>query len=133
MEWLVKTLLKYARLESNVVEYHKEKILLNETIEESISPLLIKAKEKKQTLTFSQSKEVYFEHDRKWISEAVSNIIKNAIEHTDINGNIEVELEETPVTVRISIKDNGEGIEESEIKKYLIGFIKERTQLIQLV
>lgn len=124
MDWLVKTLLKYARLESNVVEYHKENFLINNTVEESINPLLIKAKEKNQSITFISDKEIYLNHDRKWISEAFSNIIKNAIEHTDVGGSIEVGIEETPVTIRVWIKDNGEGIEKSEIKKIFNRFHK---------
>ncbi|MGL5329904.1 MAG: sensor histidine kinase, partial [Peptostreptococcaceae bacterium] len=124
MDWLVKTLLKYARLESNVVEYHKENRLLNNTVEESINPLMIKAKEKNQILEFKAEKEIYFNHDRKWISEALSNIIKNAIEHTGENGRIEVGLEETPITIRIWVKDNGEGIDKSEIRKIFNRFHK---------
>lgn len=124
MEWLVKTLLKYARLESNVVKYHKEKLLLNNTIEESINPLRIKAEEKNQILIFTSDKDVYFYHDRKWLSEAFSNIIKNAIEHTKENGKIEVGLEETPVSIRVWIKDNGEGIHKTEIKKIFNRFHK---------
>lgn len=124
MEWLVKTLLKYARLESNVVEYHKENYLLNNTIEESINPLRVKAEEKNQNLVFKADRDVFLYHDRKWISEALSNIIKNAIEHTGINGKIEIGLEETPITVRVWIKDNGEGIKKSEIKKIFNRFHK---------
>ncbi|MGL5694405.1 MAG: sensor histidine kinase, partial [Peptostreptococcaceae bacterium] len=51
-------------------------------------------------------------------------IIKNAIEHTGENGTIEVGLEETPITIRIWVKDNGEGIDESEIKKIFNRFHK---------
>lgn len=68
MEWLVKTLLKYARLESNVVEYHKDNISLNNTINESINPLRVKAEEKNQRIIFENEDEVIFYHDRKWIS-----------------------------------------------------------------
>lgn len=129
MDWLVKTLLKYARLESNVVDYNKEKFSLNNTIEESINPLIVKAEKKNQRLTFKAENEVYLYHDRKWISEALSNIIKNAIEHTDIGGNIEVGVQETPITVRVWIKDNGEGIEESEMKKIFNRFYKGQNSL----
>lgn len=124
MEWLVKTLLKYARLESNVVTYRKENYPLNNTIEESINPLRIKAKEKNQDIHFKYDKEVIFYHDRNWIGEAISNIIKNAIEHTTKNGKIEISLEETPITIRIAIKDNGVGIDKSQIKKIFERFNK---------
>ncbi|MGL5316179.1 MAG: sensor histidine kinase [Peptostreptococcaceae bacterium] len=124
MEWLVKTLLKYARLESNVVAYRKENYPLNNTIEESMNPLRIKAAEKNQDLYFKSDKNVIFYHDRKWIAEAISNIIKNAIEHTPENGNVEIFLEETPITIRVAIKDNGVGIEKSQIKKIFERFNK---------
>ncbi|MGL5346364.1 MAG: sensor histidine kinase [Peptostreptococcaceae bacterium] len=124
MQWLVKTLLKYARLESNVVEYHKDNYPLNNTIEESINPLRFKANEKNQTLHFSFDNDIVYYHDRNWLGEAISNIVKNAIEHTPNNGNIEVSLEETPITIRIIIKDNGMGIEKNQIKKIFKRFHK---------
>ncbi|MGL5084741.1 MAG: sensor histidine kinase, partial [Clostridium sp.] len=124
MGWLVKTLLKYARLESNVVQYNKEYFSLNNTIEESMNPLQIKANEKNQKLIFNYKEEIEYYHDRKWVAESISNIIKNAIEHTDNNGKIEVSLEQTPISITIAIKDNGEGIEKSEIKKIFNRFHK---------
>ena len=124
MEWLVKTLLKYARLESNVFEYHKDNISLNNTINESINPLRVKAEEKNQRIIFENEDEVIFYHDRKWISEAISNIIKNAIEHTGEKGEIEITLEETPINIVIIIKDNGEGIEKEQLKKIFNRFHK---------
>lgn len=124
MEWLVKTLLKYARLESNVVEYDKKNISLNETIYEAISPLIIKSNEKNQTLIFKESREINYYHDRNWIGESISNIVKNAIEHTDVGGNIIVSLEQTPISITIKIEDNGEGIEKSELKKIFKRFHK---------
>ncbi|MGL5149696.1 MAG: sensor histidine kinase [Clostridium sp.] len=124
MDWLVKTLLKYARLESNVVNYNKEETSLNNTVEESIAPLKIKGDEKHQTISFKANKDIKFLHDRRWISEAISNIIKNAIEHTKEYGRIEVSLYETPITITIEIKDNGEGIEREEQKKIFNRFYK---------
>lgn len=129
MEWLVKTLLKYARLESNVVEYHKEKLSLNNTIEEAINPLIFMAEAKEQNLIFKEEKEINFYHDRAWLGEAISNIIKNAIEHTPTKGKIEVALKETPISITIAIKDNGEGIEQKELKKIFNRFHKGENSL----
>ncbi len=129
MEWLVKTLLKYARLESNVVEYNKEMFSIKNTIEESINPLKVKAKNKNQSLILKCEKDIEYYHDRKWVSEAISNIVKNAIEHTENNGKIEINLYETPITITISIKDNGEGIEKEELKKIFNRFYKGETSI----
>ncbi|MGL5379110.1 sensor histidine kinase [Clostridium sp.] len=75
-------------------------------------------------MIFIENNKVYFNHDRKWISEAVSNIIKNAIEHTGVGGEIEIGVEETPITIRVWIKDNGCGIEQKDIKKIFKRFHK---------
>ena len=50
MEWLITTLLKYARIESNVVKYNKDTIPLKETIVNAIGPLRLKAEEKSQKI-----------------------------------------------------------------------------------
>ncbi|MGL5414296.1 MAG: sensor histidine kinase [Clostridium sp.] len=124
MEWLVLTLLKYARLESNVVTYNKEKTSLNNTIEEAINPLKIKAKEKNQKILFHNEKEIIYNHDKNWVAEAISNIIKNAIEHTFDGGIIEIGVEETEISIIIWIKDTGEGIPKEEFKNIFKRFYK---------
>ena len=60
-------------------------------------------------------KECIFKHDRSWFEEAIINIIKNAIDHTDYGGVIEIELSESPIYKRIIISDNGEGIDDADI------------------
>ncbi|MDV4151968.1 HAMP domain-containing sensor histidine kinase [Clostridium sp. AL.422] len=124
MDWLITTLLKYARIESNAVKYNKEIIPLSETIKYAIEPLKVSASEKEQHIVLELNNEGYYLHDKKWIAESISNIIKNAIEHMDTKGEIKIILEETPLSVSISIRDNGEGIEKSELKKIFKRFYK---------
>ena len=89
-------ILKYARIESNVVKYNKDTIQLKETIVNAIGPLRLKAEEKSQKIILNCHSQGYYLHDKKWMEEAISNIIKNAIEHTENNGIIDIKLEETP-------------------------------------
>lgn len=124
MEWLVLTLLKYARLESNVVTYNKKQISLNGTVEEAINPLKIKAIEKNQKIIFHNDKEIIYNHDKNWVAEAISNIIKNAIEHTSNKGIIEIGIEETELSIVVWIKDTGEGIPKEEFKNIFKRFYK---------
>lgn len=124
MEWLITILLKYARLEGNVVQYNKSISSLKNTIYIAIEPLKVKALEKHQNIIVESFGEGIYWHDEKWIAEALSNIIKNAIEHTGAYGEINIKLEETPVSISISIKDNGEGIEKNELKKIFRRFYK---------
>ena len=129
MDWLITTLLKYARIESNAVSYNKEMIPLSESIKYAIAPLKVSANDKKQKIELDFNSEGYYFHDKKWIAESLSNIIKNAIEHTDINGKIKITLEETPMSISITISDNGEGIEKSELKNIFKRFYKGKNSI----
>ena len=129
MDWLITTLLKYARIESNAVSYNKEMIPLSESIRYAIAPLKLSADNKNQNIELDINSEGYYFHDKKWIAESLSNIIKNAIEHTDINGKIKIILEETPIFISITISDNGEGIEKSELKNIFKRFYKGKNSI----
>lgn len=129
MDWLITTLLKYARIESNAVSYNKEMIPISESIRYAIEPLKVSANNKKQSIELDFNSEGYYFHDKKWIAESLSNIIKNAIEHTDINGKIKITLEETPMSISITISDNGEGIEKYELKNIFKRFYKGKNSI----
>ena len=129
MDWLITTLLKYARIESNAVSYNKEMIPLSESIRYAIAPLKLSADNKNQNIELDINREGYYFHDKKWIAESLSNIIKNAIEHTDINGKIKITLEETPMSISITISDNGEGIEKTELKNIFKRFYKGKNSI----
>lgn len=124
MEWLIKNLLKLARLESGVVEFKRENSPLDDTIEKAIAPLELQAKEKYQQIIIKGHEKIMFKHDTDWTAEALINIIKNAIEHTKTGGEIEIKTEETPLSVQIYIKDNGEGISKEELPRIFKRFYK---------
>lgn len=129
MDWLTITLLKYARLEGDVVDYKMDDISILDTISEAIAPLKIKAEEKNQNISVNyENGSFILRHDRKWISEALSNIIKNGIEHTDNGGKIEILIRESPIYLEVEIKDNGEGIEEDKLKKIFERFYKNSSE-----
>ena len=129
MQWLITTLLKYARIESNVVKYNKDATSLSNTISESISPLKLMAEEKDIDIKLDFKSAGNYEHDTKWLGEAISNIVKNAIEHTAEGGEIQIKLDETPLSVGIEIRDNGEGIEKDQLKKIFNRFYKGENSL----
>ena len=104
-------------------------IPLSESISYAIEPLKLSANDKNQDIELDIRSEGYYLHDKKWIAESLSNIIKNAIEHTDIDGNIRIILEETPMSISITISDNGEGIEKSELKNIFKRFYKGKNSI----
>ncbi|CBZ02656.1 HAMP domain-containing histidine kinase [Clostridium botulinum] len=124
MEWLIINLLKVGRLEAGVVEFRRENNPLYVTVNKALAGLSEKAKEKSQQVIVDIDEDVYFKHDMDWTAEAISNIIKNSIEHTDNYGQIKISCEETPISLTISIKDNGEGIPEKLQNKIFERFYK---------
>lgn len=117
MEWLIMNLLKVGRLEAGAVNFKRERQPLRETIELAVSSLIGEAERKNQKLIVTGDLDCEVVHDREWLGEAISNITKNAIEHTQDSGEIEIRVSEGKIIKNIYIKDNGPGIPKDIRKK----------------
>lgn len=125
MDWLVKNLLKIARLEAGAIRFKKDTVSLGDCAKDSLTPLMDKLENKKQKVIFKgEIDNVYFVGDEEWTIEALTNIIKNCIEHTKEYGEIVIEVSETPIFSSISIEDNGEGIDKKDILHIFERFYK---------
>jgi signal transduction histidine kinase len=125
MEWLIKSLLKLAKIEAQAVEFDIENNLLTNTVEKGLEPLKNKWKEKNQTVNIIKNQDnIYLNHDINWSAEAITNIVKNCIEHTMQEGTITVELIEAALFIKLIIKDNGEGIDKEDFPHIFERFYK---------
>ena len=124
MEWLIMNLLKVGRLEAGAVNFKRERQTLRETIELAVSSLIGEAERKNQKLIVTGDLDCEVVHDREWLGEAISNITKNAIEHTQDSGEIEIRVSEGKIIKNIYIKDNGPGIPKDIRKKVFKRFYK---------
>jgi signal transduction histidine kinase len=129
MEWLIKNLLKLARLDAGVVDFKLEQTIINETIQKALNGIETKAKAKNQSIIIKGSGAGVLKHDSDWTAEALSNIIKNSIERTAEGGEINITWEETPLSIQIAVQDNGQGIPEDEIGKVFRRFYKGKTSV----
>lgn len=108
MDWLVETLLKISKLDAGTVELAANPVSVKELIQKAAEPLAISMDVRNQALSVSCSQE-QFVGDLGWTAEALSNILKNSMEHTPEGGRISVTAEETPLFTAIQIEDTGEG------------------------
>ena len=72
--------------------------------------------------------EAHIRCDEKWLGEAFLNLLKNACEHTDVNGMIRVQLERTEAAFFCVIEDNGGGVAPDELTKLFQRFYRAEHQ-----
>ena len=124
ISFLIISLLKFSRLEAGVEDFIKEKINVKELITDCLKRLEIPIEIKNQNIVINGKEEVCFVGDYKWQEEAITNIMKNCIEHTDENKNIYINYEENNLYTKIQIIDEGNGIDKEDIKHIFERFYK---------
>ncbi|ONI47670.1 two-component sensor histidine kinase [Candidatus Epulonipiscioides saccharophilum] len=124
MEWLTATLLKMAKLDNKRVEFFKKETAVRELLDISVKSLEILLDIKNQRVILEN--DILINCDKKWTAEALTNIIKNAIEYSKENTAIKVNSGENPIYSYISIEDSGEGIKKEDYKKLFTRFENSR-------
>lgn len=123
ISFLIEELLKMARLDSKTIKFEKEEVEFNEFIEKILDKFKYLIELKDIDIEFEKD-DGTLNIDIPWTEEAVGNILKNAIEHTEEKNKIEIYLQKTGMYNRIVIKDEGEGMEKEEIKNIFKRFYK---------
>ena len=119
--WLIKTLLQIAKLDSRTIVLQKQQESTTQMLEElqqNFAPLCMQY-HAEITITIEQKQIVC---DKKWTLEAISNIVKNAIEHKSTK--INIQAIENPFYTMITVQDNGEGISKEDMPHIFERFYK---------
>ncbi|MGN0352089.1 MAG: sensor histidine kinase [Roseburia sp.] len=111
MEWLVGALLKMAKIDAHAITFSKKNVIASELIEMVMPAVNILLDINNQSLHLVNDFEIYC--DKKWTVEALTNIIKNAIEHSPNDSEIVIDSGENPMYQWISVSDSGEGMDHS--------------------
>ena len=123
ISFLTIALLKLSKLDSGTVEFEKSKYRLDVLVQNAIKNLEIPLEIKNiQVETNFEKTEVI--GDYRWTLEAVTNIIKNCIEHTQESKKIHIQVRVTNVYTELIIEDEGEGIDEKDLKHIFERFYK---------
>lgn len=122
IEWLITSLLKISKLDAGTVELKSETISLHELINKATSPLLVSMDLRNHTLKISAEGNFY--GDILWTCEAITNIVKNCMEHTPENGRIEITATVNALYTEIIIADNGSGISKEDMPHIFERFYK---------
>ncbi len=115
MEHLIKTLLKLTRLDAGGIEFHKDFYPAGTVVRESIEALTTRAVREQKRLLLRGDEQISLYCDKDWTREAIENIVKNALDHTDPHGQIHISWERSPAMTRLTVTDDGTGIREEDI------------------
>ncbi len=115
MEQLIALFLKMMRIDSGNAVFEKDDCQIGELVSHSIEDLKVRAKLEEKTITVTGCETEKIVCDFDWTSEAISNILKNALDHTSRGGHISISWERRVSMLRMEIRDDGCGISPEDI------------------
>ena len=115
IEQLIESMLKITRIDAGSIYFEKSNYSIPNILSHAISELTTRANNEKKEIVINGDLEQMLYCDIEWTGEAIGNIVKNALDHTDAGGKITISCERTPVMIRIFITDNGHGIAGEDI------------------
>lgn len=121
----IKKIVDVSRIEAGDIKFFFEKTSIKELLEEIINEIAIYIKEKEHELSvnFGEVVHDYVFIDKMRLKQVIKNILLNAVQYTDANGNIKIKVVESRqkfgevYIYRFVIEDNGPGIDEKIIEK----------------
>ena len=126
MSWMIVSMLKLSRIDAGVVEFNNENISINKIIEEAVGNLEVIAEIKNVNIEKNidnrnedelNKSDIYIKGDYNWNREALQNIIKNAIEHSNDKGTVKINITDNDVYTAVYITNRGEKLSDQRQKQ----------------
>ena len=114
MKWLITNILKISKLDADATEFKRDEVSISKVLDDSLKPFALTA-ELKNIAIQNGANDFVFNGDENWTAEAVSNIVKNCLEHTNDGGKITIASDSTNLYNKLTISDNGCGIAEEDL------------------
>ena len=126
IEALVQNLLKITRLDAGTILIEKNAENVSDMMHDIEQHFAYRAKQEQKELILSGDDDITLFCDREWMMEAVSNLVKNALDHTDAGKRICVEWKKMSDMLQIVVEDNGCGIHSEDVYHIFKRFYRSR-------
>ena len=126
MQALIEAMLRITRLDAGSVQFERETVLVGDLVAHSIRELTGRAQEEGKRILTQGPEDATLACDPMWTSEAIGNVVKNALDHTKRGGNVRISWARTPAMLHISVSDDGSGIAPEDIHHIFKRFYRSR-------
>ena len=109
ISFLVQSLLTLSKLDADSIVLKRKPEPLKEIFSEVTQNIAVLAELRGVSVTAADNA-VTLGCDKKWLCEALTNIVKNCVEHTGAGGKVKISAEANPLYTAITVSDNGQGI-----------------------
>lgn len=115
INFLVQSILKLSKFDANTVKYINEEVFLKDILDKAIKNVSTILDLKNININVLGNDDIKIKCDFMWQIEALTNIIKNCIEHSSSNNSIDIKFNQNSIYTKICIKDYGEGISSADL------------------
>lgn len=124
LEQLIASLMNISRLETAMISLTKESILLSDLLVDAVNGVYEKARRKSIEISVQETENITLHLDKHWTSEAVINVLDNAVKYSPRNSHITISIEKQHFYTLVKIKDEGIGIPQNEYNKIFQRFYR---------
>ena len=124
IKFLVESILKLSKIDSNSIKFIKKEVLIKDIINEAVKNVSMLSELKNIEIIVSGDDSIKTICDLKWQVEAITNILKNCIEHSYENRKIYINYNQNNMYTELKIEDNGTGIDAKDLPHIFERFYK---------
>ncbi|MEG0295313.1 MAG: HAMP domain-containing sensor histidine kinase [Clostridium sp.] len=131
MQWITEGLIQLSRLEAHCIKLNKKDSDLKKTLLSAINSTYGKAISKGIHINVESMEESIISHDERWTTEAIINVIDNAIKYSKENDDINIALKSNEWKSEVIIEDFGYGIKKEDIENVFKRFYRSFDSMVQ--
>ncbi len=125
LESLIDSMIEMSQMEVGMISVLPKRQPLIKLIEEAVCGIAVKAEKKNMDISILCDERLMACYDLKWTTEALVNILDNAVKYSDENGEIKISVLELGFFIKVQVTDNGKGIEEGNFTQIFKRFYRE--------